>query len=320
MSTQKKIVVIGAVAYDHIMQYDGAFGNVLVPGKPSFSLSTHDRTVFYGGCGGNIAYNLRLLGADPALITVAGKDFDKYKAWLTKNDISSDHVYVLDSSMTASAFIVTDAEENQLCFFDLGAMYEINTTQSIRDVGMDLISYVMVAPDKPASMVRFAKECKELGVPYIFDPAQQMSLFEPEDLHRAVMDSHILIVNEYESELLSRMLKMSKEEIAAMPKMYIETLGAKGCRVMGEQGEHYVRAVTPSELVDPTGCGDAFRAGVLAGLEQEASIKEACQMGAVLATYCAENSGTQCHSFTLEAFAKRYEDSFGQPLQINMVQ
>lgn len=311
---KKKIVIIGSIAYDHVMQYDGRFSDAIVLDKYSFSLSTHDRSVFFGGCGGNIAYNLRLLGEDPVVFTVVGRDFDDYREWLKKNNITADHIYELDTHMTASAFIVTDKDENQITLFDQGAMHGIDTDQSIRDVGMEHISWAIIAPDKPGSMVRFARECKELGIPYIFDPAQQMSIFDPEDLYDAVKNAHILVVNEYEATLLSRMLNLDKEEVATLPKIYIETLGAKGCRVKGEAGEHEVRAVEPTELVDPTGCGDAFRAGVLAGLQRGAPIEKACQMGAVLATYSAESAGTQCHNFSLREFSQRYENSFGQPL------
>lgn len=294
------------------MQYDGAFSDAIVLDKHSFSLSTHDRSVFHGGCGGNIAYNLHLLEEEPVVITVVGRDFDEYKSWFQKNNISTEHMHMLESHMTASAFIVTDKNENQITLFDQGAMYGIDTDQSIRDVGLDQVSWAIVAPDKPGSMVRFARECQELGIPYIFDPAQQMSIFEPEDLLQAVQHSHILIVNEYEATLLSRMLNLDKKEIAAMPKIYIETLGSKGCRLSGEEGEHEVRAVEPTQLVDPTGCGDAFRAGILAGLQRGVPIVKACQMGAVLATYCAESAGTQCHSFSMEAFTQRFEENFGQ--------
>lgn len=311
---KKKIVVIGSIAYDHVMQYDGIFSDAIVLDKYSFSLSTHDRSMYFGGCGGNIAYNLHLMGEEPVIITVAGRDVDEYRAWLAENDITAEHIYELKSHMTASAFIVTDAAENQITLFDQGAMHGIDTDQSIRDVGLETIAWAIVAPDKPGSMVRFARECAELGIPYIFDPAQQMSIFDPKELHEAVKNCHILVVNEYEATLLSRMLKMSKKEVAAMPKIYIETMGQNGSHIWGEQGEHAVRAVEPTELVDPTGCGDAFRAGVLAGLQRGKNIKDACQMGAVLATYSAENAGTQCHRFTPEEFRKRYEESFGQPL------
>lgn len=315
MATQKKIVVIGSIAYDHVMQYAGRFQDALVAGNYNIALSTHDRKVFFGGCGGNIAYSLRLFGEDPAVITVAGKDFDSYKAWLTKCGINTSHIYQTDKFMTASAFIVSDEEGNQITLFDPGAMHGIDTNQTIREIGPELVSYAIIAPDKPEAMVKFAKECKELGIPYIFDPGQQLSIFEPEDLLRCIQNAFILIANEYEAGLLAQKLRIKPEELSSMPQIALETHGARGCHVKEQKLEHYVRAVQPRQgAVDPTGCGDAFRSGVLVGLQQGFPIQKCCQMGALLATYSLECLGTQCHTFTRAEFARRFENSFGEPL------
>lgn len=314
MSDQKKIVVIGSIAYDHVMQYGGLFEDVIMPDSYSFSLSTSDRAVFYGGCGGNIAYSLKLLGQDPTIITVVGKDFDDYKSWLDKNGIDSTHIQVAEDHMTASAFIVTDKEEKQITLFDPGAMHARLPGQNIKSVGKDNVSWVMIAPDLPPSMMQFVEEALELGIPYIFDPAQQMGIFDPADLFKAVKGSHILIVNEYEAKLLSHMLSMPLEEISKMPKIYIETHGARGCRVRENGTEHYVKAVQPDAIVDPTGCGDAFRAGVIAGLGRGFDIEKACKMGALMAVYALEAHGCQSHSFAPEQFAERFQKSFGEAL------
>ncbi len=312
--SSKKVVVIGAIAYDHVMDYSGLFEDVIMPDSYSFSLSTRNRQVFYGGCGGNIAYSLRLLGQDPAIITVVGKDFEEYKNWLEKNKIDTSHIHIDKDHMTASAFIVTDKEEKQITFFDPGAMHARLPEHNLASVGKENISWVMIAPDLPPSMMQFVEEAIELDIPYIFDPAQQMGIFDRADLFKAVKKSYMLIVNEYEAKLLSNMLSMPLEEITKLPKIYIETHGARGCRVRADGTEYYVKAVQPNKIVDPTGCGDAFRAGVIAGMERGFDIEKACKMGALMAVYALEAMGCQSHSFDEEDFARRFQKSFGEEI------
>lgn len=310
--TPQNIIVIGSIAYDHVMRYGGRFRDAVMPDNYNIALSTRDRQVFFGGCGGNIAYSLRLLGERPVIMTVAGRDFDAYRARLEDYGIDPSHIHQTEKFMTASAFIVTDEEENQITLFDPGAMHGVDTNQSLKDVGVDTISWVMIAPDKPATMTKFAREAKGLGLPYVFDPGQQLSIFDPDDLLQVLRDADVFIVNEYESKLLASMLDLPREEIAALPRTYIETHGASGCRIIEHgKAERAVKAVPPERLVDPTGCGDAFRAGVTAGLRRGLPLEICCQMGALLATYSLEHLGTQRHMFTPEEFARRLDKSFG---------
>ncbi|MBU0668444.1 carbohydrate kinase family protein, partial [Patescibacteria group bacterium] len=190
-----------------------------------------------------------------------------------------------------------------------------------RDASQDAerggVSRAIISPDKPSNMLKFARECREHGIPYIFDPAQQIGLFEDDELLTAISGAEILIVNEYEAGLLESKLGLVRAKIATMAGIYIETHGARGAAVQvnlaGRACEMlHIAAVAPTRLIDPTGCGDAFRAGVLVGLQRGFGIEKACRVGALLATYSLECAGTQSHSFTLARFADRFKESFGE--------
>jgi len=224
--------------------------------------------------------------------------------------------------LTACAFIVTDEEENQVTIFDAGAMHGSDSKVNVSDIVLSegqngKIRRAIIAPDKPSSMLRYAKECDNLKIPYIFDPGQQITLFGNDDLISAICGAEILIVNEYEGGLLAQKLGASCADIAKMSGIYIETRGAKGAMVQVNEREKSgatptisnINAIVPVQIVDPTGSGDAFRAGLLVGLQRGFAIEKACRVGALIATYSLECAGTQCHFFTVEEFADRYKKS-----------
>lgn len=305
MSQQKsaKILVVGSLAYDHIMEFDGDFKDVLVPNNYSFALAASSRSISYGGCAGNIAYTLKLLGEEPIIMTVAGRDFEAYKKRLQKLGIVTDYIYESKQELTSSAFIVTDQKEHQIQIFDPGAAKIVQSEQKISDVGE--LAWAIIAPDNPKRMAQMAGQAKELGIPYVFDPGQAMANFEDEDLDKAAKSAEILILNRYEAGLYKQRLG----KLAQVP-IYVETDGAEGCVVKSSEGDLKIDAVVPTKLVDPTGCGDAFRAGLLTGLRKKYSIKKACQMGVLVATYSIESKGTQEHHFTVEEFANRFQKEF----------
>lgn len=312
MADMKNILVVGSLAYDHVMTYGKSFQEVMLPGRFDVALTTQSHLVSFGGCSGNIAYNLRLMRQQPMILTVAGSDFKQYQDRLVQLRVKLDGVYVSDKFPTATAFIVTDPEGHQITVFDGGAMSAVDTATTVKSLGgADAFAYVIISPDKPERMLRVADECYELQIPYFFDPAQQMNNFKPEDLLRVIQNAFVLIVNEYEADLLSKKIGVPREGLAALSKNSIETHGARGCTIKSAEGMSFVRAAQPSQIVDPTGCGDAFRAGVVAGLMQGKNFQESCQIGALLATYNLEHQGTQSHSFTVEEFAARLEDTFG---------
>lgn len=312
MAAGKNILVVGSLAYDHVMTYGKSFKEVMLPDHFDVALTTQSHVVSFGGCSGNIAYNLRLLGQQPVLLTVAGSDFKQYQDRLVHMGVNLDGVYVSDKYPTATAFIVTDPEGHQITVFDGGAMSAVDTETTVKSLGgAESFAYVVISPDKPERMLKVADECRELQIPYFFDPAQQMNNFKPEDLMRVIQNAFVLIVNEYEADLLSKKIGIAREGLAALSRNSIETHGARGCTIKSGEGVFFVRAAQPSKIVDPTGCGDAFRAGVVAGLMQGKNFQDACQIGALLATYNLEHQGTQSHSFTMDEFTARLQNTFG---------
>ncbi len=317
-----KILVAGSLAYDHVMEYDGYFKDMLLPQKLdslSVTFTSDTKTVHFGGTGGNIAYTLKLLGCKPLLVGVAGLDFHEYREWLEKNDIDSSSIVISKDFYTASAYILTDKALNQITMFQIGAMGSAPSSVKIADFADQNLSWAIIAPDDAARMVRLSQECKERGIKYIFDPAQQIGNLSAEQLMTAIEGAEILIANDYEAELLSSKLGVSREKLATMVPNYIETHGERGASVktIGKTGaseSFFVHAVKAGKIVDPTGCGDAFRAGVLAGMEMNFGLEKSCKMGALAATYNLENHGTQGHKFTWKQFAARYAENYGEEL------
>ena len=336
ISPAAKILVAGSLAYDHIMRYQGLFEEMILPNMLdalSVTFTTPTQQIYFGGCGGNIAYTLKLLGGHPLLLGLAGKDFDNYGHWLTKNKIDGKGIKILENIYTASAFILTDQKQHQITIFQEGAMQAQPDALSVTDFKEETIALAIIAPDDARRMVRLAQECFQHGIPYIFDPAQQIGNLSSEDLRTSIQNAAILVVNEYESELLMKKLKMSHYELTALTRIYIETQGEKGCFVQttpdrtsrpgnllldhlqsNEAQTFRISAVKPKTIVDPTGCGDAFRAGVLFGLAGGFDLKKSCKIGSLAATYNLEQEGTQNHAFTGDEFQQRFEANFGEKL------
>ncbi|MFC1747771.1 carbohydrate kinase family protein, partial [Pseudomonadota bacterium] len=298
MSDRSKILVVGSIAYDNVMKFSGHFKDAIVPDNYNIALNASDREISYGGCGANMAYTLKMLDEEPVLLTSVGKDFDNYKERFDELGISMAYLFISEDLLTASAFIVTDDDENQITLFEPGAIKAENTGLSVKKLSKDDIVLAIISPDNTERMAEFAYECKELGIPYIFDPGQVTPIFDLNELEKALQNASILIVNKYESELLSQRLSKSKEELKDMVPIYIETNGPNGIEVKEGDKEFYVKAVKPGVLVDPTGSGDAFRAGLLMGLKKGLSLQISCQIGALAGSYAVEKKGTQEHSFT----------------------
>ncbi|MFA5829708.1 MAG: carbohydrate kinase family protein [Candidatus Gracilibacteria bacterium] len=314
---KQKILVAGSLAYDHVMEYDGYFKDMLLPQKLdslSVTFTSNSKKVHYGGTGGNIAYTLKLLGCDPLLVGVAGKDFDEYKKWLEDNGIDASSIVTNKEFYTASAYILTDKSLNQITMFQIGAMGSAPHAIQIKDYADRAITWAIIAPDDAARMVRLSQECSEHKIKYIFDPAQQIGSLSPAQLLTAIGGAELLIANDYEAELLAKKLGITREKLSTMTPCYIETHGDRGASVRDYDGNYFVHAVKASNIVDPTGCGDAFRAGVLAGMEMNYGLEKSCKIGALAATYNLENHGTQGHKFTWQEFKKRYEENFGEEL------
>lgn len=310
-----RILVAGSIAYDHVMSYDGLFKNAILPEKLdhlSIAFTASKKTVAFGGCAGNISYTLKLLGMNPLVLGAVGSDFDSYEKWMKKCGIDTSALFKHPDVLTASATIITDLEQNQITIFHGGAMSFAPQVLSVRDHKYDGITLAIIAPDDPQRMVRLARECVEMKIPYIFDPSQALTSMSDIDLREALSGAKVLIGNDYEVELICKMLSMTKEQLPGLVSTFIETYGSRGSSIVSPEGMFFVKAVPAGKVLDPTGCGDAFRGGILAGMQMGLSIEKSCQMGAVAATYSLENEGTQSHAFTMEEFKKRMEDNFGE--------
>lgn len=317
-----KILVAGSVAYDHVMRYDGLFKNVILPDQLdhlSVAFTASKKSVNFGGCAGNIAYTLRLFGEQPVVLAAVGSDFERYEQWMKKCGIDTSTLVHHEDELTASATIITDQGQNQITIFHGGAMTANSKVLSVRGFGGENgggggeggdVGLAIIAPDDPARMMRLARECAELNIPYIFDPAQALTALQADDLRMALGSAKILIANEYEVGLICKILGIERDRLAGLVPIFIETFGAKGSSVVSPEGTFLVKAVKPEKIVDPTGCGDAFRAGVLYGMSRGLKIEKCCQMGALAATYALEHEGTQGHAFTLEEFEERLKESF----------
>jgi adenosine kinase len=315
MADKTKILVIGSLAYDNVMKFDGLFKDLTIPGQYNMAITTKGRTISFGGCGGNIAYSLNLLQEDPVLMTVAGNDFEQYKGWLISKGLDLSSVYISDKYLTAAAFIVTDKDENQITMFDSGALGQVKTSQNVKMTNYGAMALAVISPDNPEKMIAAAKECKDLGIPFLFAPAQVTPYIKVPDLNWAITNAGVVVVNDYEAEMAARLLGTAKTALPMMAQCYVETHGSKGCSVMSKaEGTFYVRSVQPSKLVDPTGCGDAFIAGLAGGLRRKLPIQKCCQAGALLSTYNLEQQGTQTHTFTLDEFNQRFENNFGETI------
>jgi len=306
------IIVTGSIAYDYLMSFPGSFTEHLLPDhlqRVSLSFLVDSMDKRRGGCAPNIAYTLALLGERPRLMATAGQDFDDYRRWLDGAGIDTSLVKRIDGKFTASFFCSTDRNGNQIASFYTGAMANAGEL-SFRDAGgCDL---AIISPNDPGAMVRYARECRELGIPYIYDPSQQVARMGGDELRDGAAGARIVICNDYEYEILREKTGL---DAAAMLRLHAEavivTRGEKGSSVMLPGQTIEVPAVPPRETADPTGVGDAFRGGLMKGLAAGAPWEVCARIGSVAATYALEHLGGSSHSYTWPEFKARYEAQFG---------
>jgi adenosine kinase len=302
------------MAYDTIMVFHDHFKNHILPDKVhmlNVSFLVPDMRRETGGCAGNIAYNLKLLGGEPKIMATVGRDFDPYAEWLEQCAISADHIKVIDNTYTAQAFITTDMDDNQITAFHPGAMSFAHENKVSEAEG---VSVGIVAPDGRDGMIEHAVQFAEAGIPFIFDPGQGLPMFDGEDLLRFIEQATWVAVNDYEAELLSSRTGLPLEDIAAKCEALIVTKGAQGSHIYVGSERYEVPAAAVREVIDPTGCGDAYRAGLIhglmTGLDWETTGRIASLMGAIK----IEHHGTQNHHFSMDEFKTRYRASFGVDL------
>ncbi len=311
------LLVTGSIATDHLMSFPGKFSDSLVVeqlDKLSVSFLVEDLEVRRGGCAANIAFGLGNLGLRPVLVGAVGEDFAEYRSWLERHHVDCQSVHVSDTRHTARFVCTTDADMAQFASFYAGAMSEAREIElkPIADrVGE--VTYVLVAPNDPDAMLRHTQECRERGYRFLADPSQQLAFGDGELIRELIDGATILFANEYESALIEKKTGWSADEILDRVGTKVVTLGADGVRVerRGEDPIH-VPAVPEIDKVEPTGVGDAFRAGFLAALEWGLSLERAAQVGCLLAVYVVERIGTQEYALHQQAFIRRCAETYGE--------
>lgn len=310
----KNIVVTGSLAFDFIMDFPGKFEEHILPHKIkalSVSFLVNNLNKNFGGVSGNIGYNLALLGQKPTILASAGnKDFSEYKSHLEKNGIDVSQINEVNDEFTATAYIMTDKTNSQITGFYMGAM-SADDTLSIPSEA----SFVVIAPTNPLAMEKFVKETKKHKVPYLFDPAQQIPRLTVELLQDGVDGAEIVIGNDYEIALIQERTGLSKRELLEKANIVVTTLGERGSMIETKTEQVEVGVVKPKAIVDPTGAGDAYIAGFIAGYTRQLSLQICGQLGACAAAYAIEQYGTQNHSFTFDQFRKRYTQTFEEMVE-----
>jgi adenosine kinase len=311
-----KIGVAGSVGLDHIMTFPGKFTDSLVAGsleKVSLSFLVDGLDVRRGGCAANIAFGLGVLGLNPVLIAAVGKDFADYDAWLTRHGVDTSHALVSTEQHTAHFTVTTDTELNQIASFYPGAMSEARNIQLkpiIDKVGK--LDILVISPDDPEAMLRHTEVALSLGIAVAADPSQQMARMSGEEIKKLIDGATYLFMNEYELALAIQKTGWSDQEILQRVKYRIVTLGSEGARVESVAGTFLkVGCAKEKAKVDPTGVGDSFRSGFVAGLAWGLSLERCAQLGSMIATYVIETTGTQEYRFTSAEFLARFKDAYG---------
>jgi adenosine kinase len=306
------IYISGSLAYDRIMNFQDRFANHILPEKIhilNVCFLVNDLKEKFGGTAGNIAFSLSLLNEKPTILASVGNDFAKYHNWLQKCALPNDGIRHIQDLPTASAYITTDQTDNQITAFNPGAMNFPTHHLSDALLSKDS-SLAIVSPGNLEDMQEYPKKYKALSLPYIFDPGQNIPAFSGEQLREMITGSIALIANDYELSLIMEATHKDKKGLLEWTPIIITTLGEQGARISQKDFETEIPAVQVSHPVDPTGAGDAFRAGLLKGLSMAKDTIEAARMGAVCASFSVECLGTQEHYFTHEEYWQRYHKTF----------
>lgn len=304
-------LICGSFAYDTIMVFPDEFKNHILPDKVhmlNVAFLVPELRREFGGCAGNIAYNLKLLGDDPIPMGTVGNDFAGYATWMDKHHINRRHVHVKEGNYTAQAFITTDMNDNQITAFHPGAMNLAHETHinEAKD-----ISLAIVAPDGRDGMIQHAQQLHEAGIPFIFDPGQGLPMFDGEDLLTFAKQATYIALNDYEAQLFQDRTGLSPHEIAEHVEALIITRGGEGSHIYTENKRIEIPCAKAENLADPTGCGDAYRAGLIHGIMHGKDWETTGRIASLLGAIKIEQHGTQNHEFTLEEFAARFEQNFG---------
>lgn len=300
------ILICGSLAFDTIMVFQDQFKNHILPDKIhklSVAFYVPEMRREFGGTAGNIAYNLQLLDGNPLIMATAGEDFAPYTEWLNKHKLNTAHIKTIANSFTAQAFITTDIDDNQITAFHPGAMVEShqNSVKDAKDV-----SLAVIAPDGRDGMFLHARECFEAGIPFMFDPGQGLPMFNGEELLHFIEMADYLAVNDYESQIIQDKTGLSLEELASKVKALIVTLGGNGSQIYADGQRYDIPCVKASQVVDPTGCGDAYRAGLLYGIARGWDWPTCGRLAATMGAIKIASRGGQNHAPTREEIETIY--------------
>jgi adenosine kinase len=309
-----RTLICGSLAFDSIMLFQDHFKHHILPDKIhmlNVSFLVPEMRRDFGGCAGNIAYNLKLLGGEPLIMATVGDDFGAYAERLDAHGISRDYIRHIAGTYTAQAFITTDLADNQITAFHPGAMNysHENDVRLVPDIKLGIVS-----PDGRDGMLRHVRGLHEAGVPCVFDPGQGMPLFTGEELLECVHKSSYVILNDYEAELLQTRTSESLDTLARHVEALIVTRGAEGSVIHTAGGQIDIPAVRPDAILDPTGCGDAYRSGILYGITHRLDWETAGQLASVMGSIKIEQRGGQNHQPSREAIAERLQRAFGKAL------
>ena len=308
-----RILISGSIAYDRIMEFGGRFKEHILPDKldhlsVSFTVDTFNEG--FGGTAGNIAYNLSLLKERPTVIATAGNDFDRYQEWLERCGIDASSIALASDVPTASAYIIGDTGDNQIAAFYIGAMARPYAAH----IDMSEDSIAIIAPGNNQDMASLAESYRTLGIQYLYDPGQQSIMLSKEELQAGIEGAGVLFANEYEMGIISERTGWSREDIALRVPVIAITLAEKGTLLIEGLKGTTITAVPVANVVDPTGAGDAYRAGFIKAMRAGLPLGAGIKLGSTVAAYAVEKKGTQNHSFTLEELKKRYEGAYDEVL------
>jgi adenosine kinase len=307
------IIITGSVAFDYLMSFPGRFRDHLLPDQlehVSLSFLVDSMRKQRGGCATNIAYSLALLGERPTVMATVGQDFAEYRAWLEGVGVDTSATVEIADEFTSSFFVNTDQDNNQIASFYTGAMARADSL-SFHDLDPASVQIAIISPNAPSAMCKYARECQEMGIPYIYDPSQQIVRLSRDELLEGVRGARVLIVNDYECCLIQNTTGLSEGDLLALPQTTIITRGAEGSTIYDGGRLYSIPVVPPVCLCEPTGVGDAYRAGVIKGMLRGYPWEVVGRIGALAATYVLEQYGTQNHRYTVEEFATRYRAVFG---------
>jgi adenosine kinase len=306
-----RTLICGSIAYDTIMVFGDRFKNHILPEQLhilNVAFLVPDLRREFGGCAGNIGYNLSMLGGEPLIMATVGDDYMPYDERFKKLKLPQQHVRRIPNTFTAQAFITTDLDDNQITAFHPGAMNHSHENHVQEAPGIKL---GIVAPDGREGMLQHAREFHAAGVPFVFDPGQGLPMFSGEELNQFVALATYVTVNDYEGQMLQERTGRKLEELARGVKALVVTLGAKGSLVMANGRSLEIPAVRAAKVVDPTGCGDAYRAGLLYGIAAGFDLPVAARVASVLGAIKIASRGGQNHRYTRDEIAERYRESYG---------